>query len=209
MTKVGQLRGEDGSWNPAKGKAEITEAIHSNLRHLGLDVLDVVNLRIGGVSTPAEEDFAESFGTLVELQQQGLIRHLGISNVLPTQYAEARAMAPIICVQNMYNVAHRSDDVFIDSLAAEGVAYVPFFPLGGSTPLQSSTLDEAAQEMGVSQMQLALAWLHRRSPNILLIPGTSSVAHLRENLEASAIVIPGPLLEKLNGIGSADGEDAK
>lgn len=178
VTKVGFVRGDNGSWNPAKSKADLTEAVHSNLRNLGLGALDVVNLRIGGVSAPAEEEFAAPLETLVELQQQGLIRHLGISNVFASQYAEAKSMAPIVCVQNMYNVAHRGDDAFIDSLAADGVAYVPFFPLGGFTPLQSSTLDEAAKALGATPMQLPLAWLLQRSPNILLIPGTSSVAHL-------------------------------
>src|SRR6266403_2525191 len=182
VTKVGARRGEDKSWPHALSRQELIDAVHDNLRNLGLDVLDVVNLRVGGVSEPSEGSIKEPLTVLAELKQQGLIRHLGLSNVTPGQLAEAQAITEIVCVQNFYNVAHRDDDEFIDDLAKQGIAYVPFFPLGGFTPLQSSALDSAASSMKATPMQVALAWLLQRSPNILLIPGTSSVEHLRENL---------------------------
>lgn len=204
VTKVGGVRGPDASWNPAQSPAELKQAVHDNLRNLGVDVLDVVNLRVwGNRISPSEGSIAERFTALVELQQQGLIRHLGVSNVTAAQVEEARAIAPVVCVQNEYNVAHRGDDALIDQLAAQGVAYVPYFPLGGFTPLQSSTLSDVAQRLGATPMQVALAWLLHRSPNLLLIPGTSSLAHLRENLAAAGLAIPREALEQLNAIGSS------
>ncbi len=178
-------------------------AVHDNLRNLGVDSLDVVNLRVGGISAPSEESIAEPLTVLAELKSQGLIRHLGLSNVSPKQFAEARAITEIVCVQNLYNVAHRGDDGFITDLAGQGVAYVPFFPLGGFTPLQSSALDAAAASLEATPMQVALAWLLQRSPNILLIPGTSSLAHLRENLKAATLEIPPQIIAKLDAIGGA------
>jgi aryl-alcohol dehydrogenase-like predicted oxidoreductase len=205
VTKVGAVRGGDASWNPAQTPAELTRAVHDNLRNLGVEGLDVVNLRITGqVHEPSEGSIAERFIALAELQAQGLIRHLGLSNVTPAQVAEARAIAPVVCVQNHYNLAHRHDDALIDALADLGVAYAPFFPLGGFTPLQSSTLCEVAAELGVTAMQAALAWLLQRSPNILLIPGTSSLAHLRENLAAAEIRLPPGMVARLDAIGASD-----
>jgi pyridoxine 4-dehydrogenase len=202
VTKVGAVRGADASWNPAQSPAELTQAVHDNLRNLGVDVLDVVNLRItGAVHEPTEGSIEEQFVTLAELQRQGLIRHLGLSNVTAAQVEEARAIAPVVCVQNLYNVAHRHDDALIDDLNAKGIAYVPFFPLGGFTPLQSSTLSDVAGRLGATPMQVALAWLLRRSPNILLIPGTASLGHLRENLAAAEIVLPDDALAELDTIG--------
>ena len=201
VTKVGCFRGEDGSWNPALSPKDLTTAVHDNLRHLELDVLDVVNLRVGGLLEPVEGSIEESFSTLADLQRQGLIRHLGLSNVTPRQLAEAQAIADVVCVQNFYNVANRQDDAFVDELAAQGIAYVPFFPLGGFNPLQSSILDATATALGATPMQVALAWLLQRSPNILLIPGTSSVAHLRENLQAASLVLPPQSVADLNGLG--------
>src|SRR6202140_5155366 len=186
VTKVGARRGEDKSWIPALSRQELIDGVHDNLRNLGVDRLDVVNLRVGGFLEPSDGSIKEPLTVLAELKQQGLIRHLGLSNVTPKQLAEAQTITEIVCVQNFYNVAHRSDDEFIDDLAKQGIAYVPFFPLGGFTPLQSSALDAEASSMQVTPMQLALAWLLQRSPNILLIPGTSSVRHLHENLEAAA-----------------------
>lgn len=181
VTKIGARRGEDASWLPAFSPAELQKAVHDNLRNLGLDVLDVVNLRVmmGDGHGPAEGSIEASLTVLAEMQQQGLVKHIGLSNVTPTQVAEARKIAEIVCVQNEYNIAHRADDAMIDALAHDGIAYVPFFPLGGFTPLQSSTLSDVAASLGATPMQVALAWLLQRSPNILLIPGTSSVAHLR------------------------------
>lgn len=201
VTKVGARRPEDGSWVPAMSGQELTDAVHDNLRNLGLDALDVVNLRtMGDGLGPSEGSIAEPLTTLVKLKEQGLIRHLGLSNTTPTQLAEAQTITEIVCVQNLYNLAHREDDSFIDSLAAQGIAYVPFFPLGGFTPLQSSALDATASALGATPMQVALAWLLHRSPNILLIPGTSSVGHLRENLQVASLQLPADTLVELNAI---------
>ena len=187
VTKVGARRGADKSWLHALSRQELIDAVHDNLRNLGLDRLDVVNLRVGGVMGPSEGSIEEPLTVLAELKRQGLIRHLGVSNVSPEQLAEAQKITEIVCVQNFYNVAQRNDDGFIDDLAGQGIAYVPFFPLGGFTPLQSSVLDAAAASLRVTPMQVALAWLLQRSPNIVLIPGTSSAEHLRENLNAAAL----------------------
>jgi pyridoxine 4-dehydrogenase len=203
VTKVGARRGEDKSWIHALSKQELTDGVHDNLRNLGLDRLDVVNLRVGGIAEPSVASIEEPLTVLAELKRQGLIRHIGLSNVSPEQFAEALPITEIVCVQNMYNVAHRTDDKFIDDLAARGVAYVPFFPLGGFTPLQSSVLDEVAAEWQHTPMQVALAWVLHRSPNMLLIPGTSSIAHLRENLSAAKLVLPRETLAKLDAIGVA------
>jgi pyridoxine 4-dehydrogenase len=201
VTKVGALRGQDGSWNAAFSRAELIQAVHDNLGNLGLDVLDVVNLRaMFDVHHPAEGSLEAPLTVLADLQRQGLVRHIGLSNVTPTQIAEGRRVCEIVCVQNYYNLAHRADDALIDDLARQGVAFVPFFPLGGFTPLQSSTLSATAGRLGATPMQVALAWLLRRSPNILLIPGTSSVMHLRENLAASALDLPQNTLRELDGI---------
>jgi pyridoxine 4-dehydrogenase len=202
VTKVGARRDAQGGWPSALAPAELRQAVHDNLEHLGLDTLDVVNLRVGGISTPGTESIAEPFAALVQLQQEGLIRHLGVSNVSPEQIAEVESIAPIVCVQNFYNIANRGDDGLIDSLAARGIAYVPFFPLGGFTPLQHETLDSIADRLGVTPMSVALAWLLQRSPNILLIPGTSSIVHLRENVAGAALNLPSDDLEELNGIAS-------
>jgi pyridoxine 4-dehydrogenase len=201
ITKVGARRGPDKSWLHALSRQEVVDAVHDNLKNLGLDHLDVVNLRVGGISEPGKESIAEPLMGLVELKRQGLIRHIGLSNVSPEQVAEAQAITEIVCVQNFYNVAHRNDDAFIDELAAQGIAYVPFFPLGGFTPLQSSELDAAAASLEVTPMQVALAWLLQRSSNILLIPGTSSVGHLRENLQAAMLRIPDDVIGALDAIG--------
>ena len=203
VTKVGARRGDDASWIPALTPADLTAAVHDNLRNLGLDALDVVNLRImGNGHGPSEGSIEAELTALAELQQKGLIRHLGLSNVTAAQLDQGRAIAGIVCVQNQYNLAHREDDTLIDTLKADGVAYVPFFPLGGFTPLQSSTLTEVAARLGVTPMQTALAWLLHRAPNILLIPGTSSVGHLRENLAAAQITLPQDALAELDGIGA-------
>ncbi|HEX7348568.1 MAG TPA: aldo/keto reductase family oxidoreductase, partial [Rhodanobacteraceae bacterium] len=186
VTKVGALRDAEGGWPTALAPAQLRQAVHDNLKHLGLDALDIVNLRVGGFDRPEPGSLAEPFTVLAELQQQGLIRHLGVSTVSAEQVAEAQAIAPVVCVQNQYNIAHREDDALIDALAAQGIAYTPYFPLGGFTPLQSSTLDAVAQRLEATPMQVALAWLLQRSPNILLIPGTSSVAHLRENIASAS-----------------------
>jgi aryl-alcohol dehydrogenase-like predicted oxidoreductase len=201
VTKLGARRGADKSWLPALSRQELIDGVHDNLRNLGRDTLDVVNLRVGGVVGPSEGSIEEPLTALAELQRQGLLRHIGLSNITPAQFAQGRTIADIVCVQNFYNVAHRNDDAFVDDLAARGVAYVPFFPLGGFTPLQSSVLDTAAASLRVTPMQLALAWLLRRSPNILLIPGTSSVTHLRENLDASKLDIPREVLDDLDLLG--------
>lgn len=201
VTKIGARRGENASWLPAFSAQALTQAVHDNLRNLGLDVLDVVNLRIMfNVEGPAEGSIEEPLTALVELQRKGLVRHIGLSNVTPAQVAQARAITPIVCVQNMYNIAHRQDDALIDDLARDGIAYVPFFPLGGFTPLQSSTLSAVASRLDATPMQVALAWLLRRSPNILLIPGTSSVAHLRENLAAAELELPDEVLARLDDV---------
>jgi pyridoxine 4-dehydrogenase len=202
VTKVGARRGADASWLPAFSPAELTQAVHDNLRNLGLDALEVVNLRImGEVHKPAEGSIATQVEALAELQRKGLVRHVGLSNATAAQIAEARRIVGIVCVQNMYNVAHRADDALIEDLAREGTAYVPFFPLGGFTPLQSSTLSSVAQRLGVTPMQVALAWLLRRAPNILLIPGTSTVAHLHENLAAAELDLPDDVVAALDSIG--------
>jgi pyridoxine 4-dehydrogenase len=201
VTKVGARRLEDKSWVHALSRQELIDAVHDNLRNLGLNTLDVVNLRVGGVMEPSEGSIEEPLTVLAELKRQGLIRHLGVSNVTRGQLAEAQAITEIVCVQNLYNLAHRNDDGFIDDLARRGIAYVPFFPLGGFTPLQSSALDRAAAALRATPMQVALAWLLQRSPNILLIPGTSSVKHLRENLEAATLRFPSEILSDLDAIG--------
>jgi pyridoxine 4-dehydrogenase len=204
VTKVGALRGADATWNPAQSPAELTQAVHDNLRNLGLERLAVVNLRImGNVHAPSEGSIAEQFETLTKLREQGLIQHLGLSNATSTQLAEALAIAPVVCVQNQYNLAHRKDDAFIDELAGKGIAYVPFFPLGGFSPIQSSTLSDVAARLSATPLQVALAWLLHRSPNILLIPGTSSVGHLRENLAAANLELSTATLAELDAIGTA------
>ncbi|SRR5579871_249810 len=204
VTKLGARRGADKSWIPALSRQELIDGVYDNLRNLGLDTLEVVNLRVGGMMEPSEESIEEPLSVLAELKRQGLIRHIGLSNISPKQLSEAQAITEIVCVQNFYNVAHRNDDTFIDDLAAQGIAYVPFFPLGGFTPLQSSELETAAALLGISSMQLALGWLLQRSPNILLIPGTSSLKHLRENLQATQFQIPADALAQLNSIGKQD-----
>ena len=201
VTKVGARRPADKSWQPAISPEELTAAVHDNLRNLGLDALDVVNYRsMGSIHGPQEGSIAEQVTALAELQRAGLIRHIGLSNVTATQLAEAQAITDIVCVQNNYNLARRDDDAFIDDLARQGIAYVPFFPLGGFSPLQSHILSSVAERLGVTAMQVALAWLLHRAPNILLIPGTSSLAHLRENLAAAQLTLSSQDLEELNGI---------
>jgi aryl-alcohol dehydrogenase-like predicted oxidoreductase len=199
VTKVGGRRGADASWNPAMSPAELEQAVHDNLRNLRLETLHVVNLRLmGRVHGPSEGSLEPTFTVLADLQRQGLIRHLGLSNVTSTQVAEARAIADVVCVQNLYNAVHRDDDDLIDELARQGTAYVPFFPLGGFTPLQSDALSAVAADIGATPMQVALAWLLHRAPNILLIPGTSSLGHLKENLAAAVIKLPASALAKLD-----------
>jgi len=201
VTKISARRGADGSWLPAFSREELTQAVHDNLRNLGLDVLQVVNLRsMFAVHGPAEGSIEAPLTVLAELQQKGLVRHIGLSNVTPTQIAEGRRICDIVCVQNHYNVVHRADDRLIDDLARDGIAYVPFFPLGGFTPLQSSTLNLVAERLGATPMQVALAWLLQRAPNILLIPGTKSVAHLRENLAAADLRLPQDALRDLEEV---------
>src|ERR1700722_12114847 len=202
ITKVGARRGEDKSWSPALSRQELIDGIHDNLRNLGVDRLDVVNLRVGGFVEPSEGSIEEPLTVLAELKHQGLIHHLGLSNVSAAQLVESQTITEIVCVQNFYNVARRADDGFIDDLAARGIAYVPFFPLGGFTPLQSSALDEAAASLKATPMQVALAWLLQRSPNILLIPGTSSLQHLRENLQSAMLQIPSEVIADLSAIGT-------
>jgi len=205
VTKVGAVRGEDASWNPAITPADLTRAVHDNLRNLAVDAMEVVNLRrMGDGHGPTEGSLAAQFEALAELQRQGLIRHLGLSNVTSAQVAEARAIAPVACVQNMYNIAQRRDDALIDELAALGVAYVPFFPLGGFSPLQAQALTEAAATLGATPLQVALAWLLARAPNVLLIPGTSSRAHLRENLAAAELSLPAEIRARLDTIGAPE-----
>lgn len=200
VTKVGALRDAQGGWPQALAPAQLRQAVHDNLDRLGLDALDVVNLRVGGFASPTPESIAEPFAALVQLQQEGLIRYLGLSTVSADQIVEAQSIAPIVCVQNFYNVAHRVDDELIDSLAVQGIAYVPYFPLGGFTPLQSEVLESVASRLGATPMAVALAWLLQRSSNILLIPGTSSVAHLRENAAGTGLVLSDDDLSELNGI---------
>lgn len=202
VTKVGARRGADASWLPALAPEELVAAVHDNRRNLGVDTLDVVNLRVGAVERPSEGSIAPQFVALAELQQQGLIRHLGVSNVTAAQIEEARGIADVVCVQNHYNLVHRADDALIDDLAEKGIAYVPFFPLGGFSPLQSTALSEVAERLGATPMQVALAWLLRRAPNILLIPGTSSPAHLRENLAAAALALTDEVAAELDAIGA-------
>jgi aryl-alcohol dehydrogenase-like predicted oxidoreductase len=200
VTKVGARRGPDKSWIPALSRQELIDAVHDNLRNLGLEILEVVNLRVGGVAQPSEGSLEQPLGTLIELKREGLIRRIGLSNVTARQLAEAQTATEIVCIQNFYNLAHRNDDQLIDDLASQGIAYVPFFPLGGFNPLQSSALDAAAASLKVTPMQVALAWLLQRSANILLIPGTSSVEHLRENLQAGNLTLPAHTLAELNTI---------
>jgi len=201
VTKVGARRGADASWVPAFSREELTQAVHDNLRNLGVDVLDVVNLRaMFDVHHPAEGSLEAPLTVLADLQRKGLVRHIGLSNVTPKQIADGRRICEIVCVQNYYNLAHRTDDALIETLAGQGIAYVPFFPLGGFTPLQSSTLSDVARRLDAAPMQVALAWLLQRSQNILLIPGTSSVAHLRENLAAPQLALARQALDQLNGI---------
>ncbi len=201
VTKIGARRGDDASWLPAFSAQELEQAVHDNLKNLGLDVIDVVNLRLMfGVHGPAEGSLEAPLTALAELQRKGLVRHIGLSNITPTQLAEGRRIADIVCVQNMYNLAHRDDDTLIDDLARDGIAYVPFFPLGGFSPLQSSTLSDVAARLGFTPMQVALAWLLKRSPNILLIPGTSSVTHLQENLAVTDVELSDTVMSELDGV---------
>jgi len=201
VTKISAKRGTDGSWMPAFSREELTQAVHDNLRNLGLDVLDVVNLRsMLGIHGPVEGSLEAPLNVLADLQHQGLVRHIGLSNVTAKQIADGRKICEIVCIQNAYNLAHRADDALIDELARDGTAYVPFFPLGGFTPLQSSTLSEVAARLGTTPLQVALAWLLHRAPNILLIPGTGSVAHLRENLAAAELVLPDDALKELDNV---------
>jgi aryl-alcohol dehydrogenase-like predicted oxidoreductase len=203
VTKLGARRGEDASWNQAFSAKELTQAVHDNLRNLGLDAIEVVNLRsMFGIHGPAEGSIEAPLTVLADLQRQGLVRHIGLSNVTPTQIAEGRKICEIVCVQNMYNIAHRADDALIDALARDGIAYVPFFPLGGFTPLQSAELAEVAKKLDATPMQVALAWLLQRAPNILLIPGTSKLSHLRENLAAANLQLPADALRLLDQIES-------
>ncbi|MET0742497.1 MAG: aldo/keto reductase family oxidoreductase [Microvirga sp.] len=204
VTKISARRGSDGSWLPAFSREELTAAVHDNLRNLGLDVIEVVNLRaMFDAHGPAEGSLEAPLEVVADLQRQGLIRHIGLSNVTPAQVAQGRGMCDIVCVQNHYNIAHRDDDAMIDALARDGIAYVPFFPLGGFSPLQSTTLSGVAARLNATPMQVALAWLLRRSPNILLIPGTSSVAHLRENLAAATLTLPDDAIRELDGVSGA------
>ena len=202
VTKVGARRGSDGSWPHARSRQEIIDAVHDNLRNLGLDALDVVNLRLGGFAAPEDKPFEEPLTALVELKEQGLVKHIGLSTVSAKQLTEAQAITEIVCIQNFYNLAQRDDDGFIDDLAKQGIAYVPYFPLGGFSPLQSTELNEIAERLGVTPMQVALAWLLHRSPNVLLIPGTSSVGHLRENLAAADLELDTETLKELDAIGA-------
>ena len=201
VSKLGAVRGADASWNPALSPADLTAGLHDNLRNLGLERMEVVNLRVGGIQGPNEAPIEEQFTTLAELQRQGLIHHLGLSNVTAFQVEKASAIAPVVCVQNIYNIVHRNDDALIDMLTETAIAYVPFFPLGGFAPLQSSALSAVAARLGATPMQVALAWLLHRAPNILLIPGTSSLAHLRENLKAAQIDLSAEVLAELDAIG--------
>lgn len=206
VTKVGARRGDDASWIPALRPEDLVSGVTDNLRNLGVEAIDVVNLRVGGIHGPSDAPIGEQFEALVDLQRQGLVRHLGLSNVTSGQIAEARAIGEIVCVQNHYNLVHRADDALIDDLAGQGIAYVPFFPLGGFSPLQSSTLSDVAARLGATAMQVALAWLLHRAPNILLIPGTSSLGHLRENLGAAEIVLSEEVLVELDAIGKGGAE---
>lgn len=202
VTKVGALRDENGGWPPALAPEQLRQAVLDNLDHLGLDVLEVVNLRVGGLGTPTPGSIAQPFTVLAQLQQEGLIKHLGLSTVNAEQIAEAQSIAPVVCVQNLYNLAHRTDDDLIDSLAAQGIAYVPYFPLGGFSPLQSDRLSAVAKRLNVTSMTVALAWLLQRAPNILLIPGTSSIAHLHDNIAAAALTLSADDVSELNQVAS-------
>ena len=202
VSKLGAKRSPDGGWPHALSPQELTDGLHDNLRNLGLDAIDVVNLRVGGLNPPADESIEAPFAVLADLRRKGLIKHLGLSNVSPVQLAEAEKIAPVVCIQNLYNLAKREDDQFLDDLAARGIAYVPFFPLGGFSPLQSSELDAVAAELGATSMQVALAWLLHRSPNILLIPGTSSIKHLEENLAAATLILEPAILTRLDAVGA-------
>lgn len=202
VTKVGARRGADGGWIMSRHPADLKAQVHDNLRHLGLEALDVVNLRLGDLDTPNEDSIADQFGALAELREQGLIRHLGLSTASAAQLEEARAIAPVVTVQNLYNLANRQDDALVERTAAENIAFVPYFPLGGFTPLQSGTLTKVAARLGASPQQVALAWLLGRSPNIVLIPGTSSPEHLRENITAASLVLPDDAVAALDGIGT-------
>lgn len=202
VTKVGAVRGKDASWNPAIGKQDLINAVHDNLRNLGVEAIDIVNLRVGPPILDEGASVSEPFSVLADLQREGKIRHLGISTVSAAQVAEAQKIAPVVCVQNMYNIANRKDDAFIQDLAKQGIAYVPYFPLGGFTPLQSTTLNTIATSLNSTPMQVALAWLLQHSPNILLIPGTSSVKHLRENLKAADLKLTPEMVSQLNSIGA-------
>jgi len=207
VTKLGAVRGDDGAWLPAMEPEDLRRGVHDNLRNLGLDTLDVVNVRImGNIHAPAEGSIEKQVTALAELQREGLVRHIGLSNVTAAQIAEAQGIAKIVCVQNHYNLVHREDDTLVDELASQGIAYVPFFPLGGFSPIQSSVLSTVAQTIGATPMQVALAWLLHRSPNILLIPGTSSVTHLRENLQAGRLNLSDAVLAELDAISQANGE---
>jgi len=207
VTKLGAVRASDGAWLPAQAPEDLERGVHDNLRNLGLDALQVVNLRLmGDVHAPSEGSIEKQVTALAELQQRGLIRHIGLSNATPAQIAEAQRITKIVCVQNHYNLVHRADDALIDDLAGKGIAYVPFFPLGGFTPIQSSALTDIAQTLGATPMQVALAWLLQRAPNVLLIPGTSSVKHLRENLAAARLELSGEILARLDAVGRADAQ---
>ena len=206
VTKVGARRGDDGSWILDRSRENLIQSVHDNLRNLGLEALDIVNLRMGGFSAPEPGSIAEPLKVLTELKQQGLIRHIGLSTVTPQQFDEARTLIEIVCIQNFYNLANRGDDAFIDSLAKQGIAYVPYFPLGGFSPLQSSTLSGAAARLNATPMQVALAWLLQRSPNILVIPGTSSIQHLRENLQAVNLKISSDVIGDLDSISAEDAQ---
>jgi pyridoxine 4-dehydrogenase len=200
VTKVGARRDAQGNWPKALAPDQLRQAVHDNLTNLGLDTLDVVNLRVGGLDAPEPGSIAEPFSVLAEMQREGLIKHLGVSTVSTEQVAEAQSIAPVVCVQNFYNIAHRQDDSLIDSLAEQGIAYVPYFPLGGFSPLQSDTLSSVATRLGTAPMAVALAWLLQRSPNILLIPGTSSIEHLRENVAGAGLQLPDDAIKELNAI---------
>ncbi|HEY6153452.1 MAG TPA: aldo/keto reductase family oxidoreductase [Candidatus Udaeobacter sp.] len=208
VTKVGARRGADKSWIPALSRQEIINGVHDNLKNLGVDAVEVVNLRVGGIAEPSEGSIEEPLSALVELKRGGIIRHIGLSNVTPTQLAEAQKLTKIVCIQNFYNVAYRNDDPFIDDLAAQHIAYVPFFPLGGFNPLQSSLLNSVAEKLRKTPMQVALAWLLHRAPNILLIPGTSSLAHLRENFAAAELKLPNEAITQLNAVANTNASNA-
>ena len=204
VTKVGARRGADKSWIPALSREDLIDGVHDNLKNLRLHILDVVNLRVGGLTEPSEGSIEEPLTVLTELKRQGLIRHIGLSNVTPEQLAQAQSITEIVCIQNFYNVAHRNDDAFIDDLAAQGIAYVPFFPLGGFTPLQSSVIDAVAARLQATPMQVALTWLLHRASNVLLIPGTSSLAHLRENFAAAELKLPDEAIDQLNSVATSN-----